>query len=235
MPQNLALIIFELVIMVLSICLHDLAQAWMANRLGDPTARMMGRITMNPAQHFDLFGMVVSPALSIFIFHNLLPYGWSKPVPMTFRNFRKKNGEMLSVAAGPAAQFLAAIFALVLLVMLKHGAPGASLWLTVVVQLAQYHMVPLDGLTGAPTIFPVMLLLYMCIVMNLFLCVFNLLPMPFLDGGKLLVHFLPYNAAKAFEQYSFYFLIAFFFIGGFVISIVLSPLLSVFQALLFSL
>jgi Zn-dependent protease len=59
--------------------------------------------------------------------------------------------------------------------------------------------------------------------------------MPFLDGGKLLVHFLPYNAAKAFEQYSFYFLIAFFFIGGFVISIVLSPLLSVFQALLFSL
>jgi Zn-dependent protease len=235
MPMTFALIVFELVIMVLSISLHDAAQAWAAERLGDPTARMMGRVTMNPAQHFDLFGMVISPALSIFVFHNLLPYGWSKPVPMTYRNFRKKNGERLAVFAGPAAQFLAAVVALVLLIVLKHTVTAAPEWLGVAIELAQVHMAPAMGLASAPTIFPVLLLLYMAIVMNLFLCVFNLLPMPFLDGGKILVHYLPYNAARTFEQYSLYFVFAFFFIGGYIISIFLSPLLVVFQSLLFSL
>jgi Zn-dependent protease len=69
-------------------------------------------------------------------------------------------------------------------------------------------------------------------MVNLLLCVFNLLPMPFLDGGKILVHFLPYNAARAFEQYSFYFMIAFFLIGGRLVGIVFGPLLAIFTVLL---
>jgi Zn-dependent protease len=151
---------------------------------------------------------------------------------MTYRNFPKKNGEMLSVLAGPAAQFLCAIVALALLVICKHGLPGAEISLQTVVLLAVSHVAPYDGLAGQPSIFPLLLLLYLCIVLNLFLCVFNLLPMPFLDGGKILVHFLPYNAAQSFEKYSFYFVIAFFFIGGPVVSLVFSPLLSLFTGLL---
>jgi Zn-dependent protease len=234
-PMALALIVFELVVMVLSISLHDCAQAWMANRLGDPTARMLGRITMNPAKHFDTFGMAIAPALALFIFHNNIPYGWGKPVPMTYRNFPRKNGEMLAVVAGPAAQFLSAIVALVLLVICKHTLAGAQASLHIVVVMARTHVAPIDGLAGVPAVFPLLLLLYFCIVLNLFLCVFNLLPMPFLDGGKILVHFLPYNAAQAFERYSFYFMIAFFLIGGVLISIVFSPLLALFTAALGSL
>ena len=93
-PVSVVLIAFSLVAMILAICLHDCMQAWTANRLGDPTARMLGRITMNPAMHFDPFGTAVAPLLSIFIFHNALPYGWGKPVPMTYGNFRSKNGEV---------------------------------------------------------------------------------------------------------------------------------------------
>jgi Zn-dependent protease len=231
-PITLALIVFELVVMVLSISLHDCAQAWMANRLGDPTARMMGRISMNPAKHFDTFGMAIAPALALFIFHSNLPYGWGKPVPMTYRNFPRKNGEMLSVLAGPIAQFLSALVALILLVVFKHTLAGADASLGVVVQLALAHVAPIDGLAGVPSVFPLLLFLYFGIVLNLFLCVFNLLPMPFLDGGKILIHFLPYNAAQAFERYSFYFMIAFFLIGGFLVSLVFSPLLAIFTTLL---
>jgi Zn-dependent protease len=232
MPLSYLLIVFELFVMVLAISLHGMAQAWAANRLGDPTARMLGRITMNPAKHFDPFGMIISPFLSLFIFSNLLPYGWGSQVPMTYRNFPKKNGEMLAVCAGPAAQFLAAVVALVILVVLKHTAPGANQSMVAVMALA--FRSPVEGLDQLPTIFPLLLLLYLCIMVNLLLCIFNLLPMPFLDGGKILLHFLPYNAARKFEQYSFYFMIGFFILGGRLVGIVFGPLLMLFTSLLAS-
>lgn len=229
-PLLLVLIAFELVVMVLSISLHDCVQAWTANRLGDPTARMLGRVTMNPAAHFDVFGTAIAPLISILLFHNALPYGWGKPVPMTYRNFRQKNGELLATAAGPAVQFLAAIISLTVLLVLKHTLASASTSLGIVMFVA--HGFPVEGLDALPGIFPLLLFLYICIMVNLLLCLFNLLPMPFLDGGKILVHFLPYNAAKTFEQYSMYFAIAFFLVGGFLVGIVFGPLLAIFQVLL---
>jgi len=233
-PIDLALIVFELAVLVLSISLHDCAQAWAANRLGDPTGRMLGRITMNPAMHFDPWGMGLSPLLSIFIFHNPLPLGWGKPVPMTYRNFRAKNGEMLAVCAGPLAQMLAATIALIVLIVLKHTVAGAAQSLGLVTLLSHHIVIPDigDQLGG---IFPLLLLLYMAITMNLMLFVFNLLPMPFLDGGRILVHFLPYNAARAFERYSLYFMIGFFIFAGPLIMIGFAPLMAIFNALLISL
>src|SRR5579875_266497 len=119
MPLTFALVIFELVVMVLSISLHDSAQAWMANRLGDPTARMMNRISINPAKHFDWFGMAIWPLL--YIFFTPLILGWGKPVPMTTRNFRRgSRDEMIATLAGPAAQFFTAILALIILIVLRH-------------------------------------------------------------------------------------------------------------------
>jgi Zn-dependent protease len=227
MPLNFALIVFELVAMVLAICIHDMAQAWTANRLGDPTAKMLGRITMNPARHFDLFGMAIWPLL--YVYFSPLVLGWGKPVPMTYRNFRQKNGEMLATLAGPAAQVLAAVLVLVVLVVLKHAVPAAGESLVLAEALALRVPVPTEGLPG---IFPLLLFLYMCILMNLLLAVFNLLPVPFLDGGKILIHFLPYNAAKTFEQYSMWIMIAFFFVGFRLILIVFAPLLVIFNSLL---
>jgi Zn-dependent protease len=233
MPQNFGLILFELFVMVFAISLHGCAQAWMANRQGDPTARMMGRLTMNPAAHFDPFGTALWPLLSVFVFHNLQPLGWGKPVPMTYRNFPRKNGEMISVLAGPAAQFLAAVVSLLLLVVLKHFVAGAAAALVPVILMS--HGISLTGIDALPKIVPVMLLLYMAITSSLLLGIFNLLPMPFLDGGRILTYFLPYNAARAFERYSMYFMIAFFFIGFPLILMVFNPLMNLFNHLLLAL
>jgi Zn-dependent protease len=230
MPLNIALIVFELVIMVLAISLHDCAQAWAANRLGDPTARMLGRITLNPVQHFDLFGMAIWPVL--FIWRSPFVLGWGKPVPMTWRNFRKPNGEMLATLAGPAAQLLAAAAALIILLILKHTVPGAAASLLDVFLLTQRGPVLSDSLPG---IFPLLLLLNIAVFVNILLAVFNLMPVPFLDGGKILIHFLPYNAAKTFEQYSFYIMIAFFFLGGYILMPIFGPLFMLSQRLMLGL
>jgi Zn-dependent protease len=227
-PLNLAIIAFELVVLVLSISVHDCAQAWAANRLGDPTGRMLGRLTMNPAKHFDPWGMVVWPLL--FIFRGPLVLGWGKPVPMTYRNFRSRNGEMLAILAGPAAQLLIAVAALAMLIVFKHTMAGAAQSLSVVDALA--FRVPMEGLADLPAIFPVLLFLYLVIMVSLLLFCFNLIPMPFLDGGRILSYFLPYNAQRAFEQYSFYFMIAFFFLGFRLIMIGFVPLLAIFDGLL---
>jgi Zn-dependent protease len=232
MPLIVALVLFELVVMVLSISLHDSAQAWMANRLGDPTARMMGRISINPARHFDLFGMAIWPLLYIFI--TPLVLGWGKPVPMTTRNFRRPSrDEMLSTLAGPGMQLLVAIIALLLLVGLRYAQKDSTLSLVIASQLARRNFaVPLAGL---PSIFPIYLFLYFCILMNLLLFVFNLLPLPFLDGGKVLMHYLPYNAAQTYQRISLYLMFAFLFIGFGVIMALFGPLMTLFNTLLFTL
>jgi Zn-dependent protease len=227
-PLNLAVVAFELVVMVLVISVHDCAQAWAANRLGDPTGRMLGRLTLNPAKHFDPWGMLVWPLL--FILRSPLVLGWGKPVPMTYRNFRARNGEMLAILAGPAAQLLTAVAALLLLIVFKHTLAGAAQSLSIVDHIA--FRAPMDGLPDLPAIFPVLLFLYLVILVSLLLFCFNLIPMPFLDGGRILSYFLPYNAQRTFEQYSFYFMIAFFFIGFRLIMIGFVPLLTLFDGLL---
>jgi Zn-dependent protease len=232
MPLTFALVLFELVVMVLSISLHDSAQAWMANRLGDPTGRMMGRISLNPAKHFDLFGMLIWPVL--FIFQSPLVLGWGKPVPMTARNFRRPSrDEMVATLAGPAVQLLAAFVALIILVILRHTQSDSILSLTIAKELGMRNLaVPLNNL---PAIFPLYLFLYFCILVNLLLFVFNLIPLPFLDGGKILTHFLPYNAAKTYQSLSMWMMIGFFFLGFYVIMILFGPLMTIFNQLLFTL
>jgi Zn-dependent protease len=230
-PLNLALIAFELVVLVLAISVHDCAQAWAANRLGDPTARMLGRLTLNPAKHYNAWGMAITPLLAVFLFSNPLPFGWGAPVPMTYRNFRSKYGETLAVFAGPAAQVLVAILALLVLLVLKHSVSGVAESLDAVAPLVLYH-VPVVDLSALPGIFPLLLLLYMLIAMNLMLCILNLLPMPFLDGGRILIYFLPYNAAQALERYSFYFIFAFFVLARPLTMVFFQPLLAFFNGLL---
>lgn len=232
MPLILALVIFELLVMVLAISLHDCAQAWMANRLGDPTARMMGRMTMNPVKHFDPFGMALWPL--IYIFRSPLILGWGKPVPMTPRNFRRPSrDEMIATLAGPAAQLLAAIVALAVLIIWRHINPDANASLATAVALGLRQLgVPTEGLPG---IFPLVLFLYFCVLVNLLLFVFNLIPLPFLDGGKILMHYLPYNAAQTYQSIGLYLMFGFMFLGFGIIMMIFGPLLAIFNGLLFTL
>ena len=118
---------------------------------------------------------------------------------MTPRNFRNPSrDEMLATLAGPGAQLLAAIVALIVLVILRGAHHDSARPLIIASQLAQRNLaVPMDNL---PSIFPLYLFLYFCILVNLLLFVFNLVPLPFLDGGKILIHYLPYNAAKTFGK-----------------------------------
>jgi Zn-dependent protease len=232
MPLMYALIIFELVVMILSISLHDCAQAWAANRLGDPTARMMGRLTMNPLRHFDLLGTIIWPIL--FIFRSPLILGWGKPVTFTPRNFRNPSrDEMLATLAGPAAQLSAAIAALIALIIVRHTVAGSVYSLVVASELAMRNTSL--GTEGLPGIFPLILFLYFCILVNVLLFVFNLVPLPFLDGGKILTHYLPYNAAKTYQSLSLYLMFGFFFLGFYIIQIIFFPVMTIFKILLFSL
>lgn len=229
-PLNLITLAFTVVVMVFSLSLHDLAQAWMANRLGDPTAKMLGRMTMNPVVHFDAWGMGISPLLSFFWAHSRLPLAWSKPVPMTYRNFRSKNGEMLAVLTGPGAQLAAAIVALIVLVVLKHTNPAVA------PSLRDVQMIGLLGVgadrPALPPIFPIALLLYLTVTVNLLLLSLNVLPFPFFDGGRILEHFLPYNAAKALAGMQMWFMIGFMFLAWPLTMIVFGPLLGFFDGLL---
>ena len=233
MPVSYALVFFELVVMVLSISVHDCAQTWAADRLGDPTGRMMGRLSMNPAQHYDLLGTFLFPLLYAILRPPFI-LGWSKPVPMTAGNFRRpRRDENLALLAGPAAQFLLAVIALLVLIVLRHSDPALGDSVVIARHLAMHDLSV--GTEGLPGIFPLVLFLYFCILVNLLLFVFNLVPFPFFDGGKVLMNYLPYEMAKSYERLGMYFMIAFFFIGFGIVMLFFAPFLAIFNHLLFSL
>jgi Zn-dependent protease len=228
MDQNIALAIFEFVVLLLAISVHDAVQAWVASRLGDPTARMLGRMTLNPIKHFDILGTLIWPA--IFIFRSPLVLGWGKPLPITSRNFRRAKDEMLVYLSGPIAHLVAAGICLVLLVILKHTVAGAAMSLQIASALAFRN--PYVSTLDLPPVFPILLFFYYGILVNLLLFAFNLVPLPSLDGGKVLRYFLPYNAQRTYDSISFYLMIVFFFIGFRIILLVLVPLLAIFNGVL---
>jgi Zn-dependent protease len=228
MSLDVVLAIFEFVVLVLAISVHDCAQAWAASRLGDPTARMLGRLTLNPIRHIDVLGTLIWPA--IYIFRSPLVLGWGKPVPITPNNFRRPDrDETLVYAAGPAAHLAAAAVCLVVLLVIKHAVPAAAGTLQVAEYLALRVPIPTEGLPG---LFPIVLFLYFGILTNLLLFVFNLVPLPALDGGKILRHFLPYNAAKTFDSMGLYLMFGFMFLGFRIVLYFFSPLLGIFNQLL---
>jgi Zn-dependent protease len=185
-PQSL---ILQFAILLLSLSVHEAAHAWTANRLGDPTARQLGRITLNPLAHIDWIGTVLFPLIAMY--SGLPLFGWAKPVPVDWRNFRSPRTDFAVVAAaGPISNLLlASVVALFLFVL---GGPGG-----VTSDMARYFIVA-------------------AIVMNCVLAVFNLLPVPPLDGGNVGAGLLPVPMARALVQvrpYGFIILYALMFLG----------------------
>jgi Zn-dependent protease len=231
MSLEVALALFEFVVLLLAISVHDCAQAWVADRLGDPTAKMLGRITMNPLKHYDLLGTIIWPA--IFIFRSPLVLGWGSPIPITSRNFRRAKDEMLVYLSGPIAHLAAAAVCLIILIVMKHTVAGTTESLFIAAQLAFRN--PNVSTLDLPSVFPVLLFLYYGILVNLLLFAFNLVPLPALDGGKVLRYYLPYNAQRTYDSISLYLMIAFFFVGFGIILAIFTPLLGLFNGLLASL
>ena len=153
-------------ILIVSLSVHEAAHAWTADRLGDPTARHLGRLTVNPLKHVDLIGTVIFPLLAVY--SGLPLIGWAKPVPVTLRNLRSPRRDFAVVAlAGPVSNLLLASLGAVIVSVAASGASG--LVMNLVIFAAQ---------------------------MNVLLAVFNLIPVPPLDGGNVLAGLVPESFAR---------------------------------------
>lgn len=148
------------IVLVASLCIHEWAHAFTADKLGDDTPRLQGRVTLNPLAHMDLFGSVIFPLLSIFVFPGGLLFGWGRPVMINPSNFtpHRARGEILTTLAGPLSNLLLALIAAV--------AGGFAV-------------------RADPRTFE---LVQVMLGLNVALAVFNLIPLPPLDGGQLLRH-----------------------------------------------
>lgn len=233
MNQDFVLILFQVVALIFAFSVHECAHAWTAWRLGDPTARMLGRVTLNPIKHLDPWGSVLMPLIALVYHWPLL--GWAKPTPVTPRNFKNyTRDDILVTVAGPISNLLLATAALILLLIIKHVVPGGGVAVFTAMALATHY--PGVSTENLPALFPIALLLYFIILINLLLFVFNLVPFPPLDGSRVLRHFLPYNALQVYDRMGFFALWIFMLVaGGFVFRLFLSPLQTAFDSILMTL
>jgi Zn-dependent protease len=177
-PISPAEIFIALIVLLFSLTVHEMAHAWSADRLGDPTARLLGRVSLNPIVHADLIGTIVFPLIAMVSGAPLL--GWAKPVPVNIRYLRHPRRDyVLVAAAGPASNLVLAVCAATVLAIMPIS-PQTLDQPTVTVPLAA--------------------ILSQLIRLNVLLAVFNMIPIPPLDGGNVLAGLLPVSMAAMFNR-----------------------------------
>lgn len=195
-----------------AITIHEVAHGWVANKLGDPTARMLGRLTLNPVKHIDLIGTIIVPGLLLILGGFI--FGWAKPVPITWQNLKNPRRDIALVAlAGPGSNFLMALIWGAIAKMGMMLGPSTSMTATLIVYM---------GFAG--------------ISINLVLMTLNLIPIPPLDGSRVVSVFLKGRIAIAYsriEQFGFWILLALIFTG--VLSYIMLPPLHFLQGLILNL
>lgn len=158
--------------LLVSLTFHEAAHAWSADRLGDPTARLLGRLSLNPAVHVDMIGTVVFPLIAMLTGFPLI--GWAKPVPVDTRHLRAPRRDFALIAlAGPVSNLVLAIAGAIVVHVLAQVGPAAELLLNAFMRF---------------------------VMINVLLAVFNLIPIPPLDGGNVLMGILPASAAAVIDR-----------------------------------
>lgn len=193
-PERIQMLSIQLVPFILAVVSHEYAHGWIANRWGDNTAKLQGRLTWNPVPHIDPIGTLLFPMINMLSGMNLL-FGWAKPVPIDPRQFRKYGPGLFWVSlAGPGMNFILAVISSIAFCSIYRWVPHDL-----------YLYEPLIGMA------------YISVSLNYALGIFNLIPLPPLDGSKIVEAFLPLRLAQKFEtltQYSFFILIALLFSGA---------------------
>ncbi|MFA6095056.1 MAG: site-2 protease family protein [Candidatus Paceibacterota bacterium] len=174
--------VFSIAVFIISVMMHEVSHGYTANALGDPTAKFAGRLTLNPLKHIDMFGSVILP-LVLVLSGAPFVFGWAKPVPYNPYNLRnKKWGSLLVAIAGPLSNLAIAVsFGLLLRAGMFFGYVNQSIVEVVTI----------------------------IVFVNVLLAIFNLIPIPPLDGSKILMAFLPFDWKLRIERYEQYFFIIF--------------------------
>ncbi len=217
-------ILFQVIAFLFAISVHESAHAWMANRCGDPTARMLGRITLNPIKHIDLFGTVLLPLIALLAHIPLL--GWAKPTPVDPRNFKNPvRDDIFTSMVGPISNFMVATGATLLLLMIGLTSSfGRG-----VVRGVPMGYIPSDSNS---ILVPLCLFVYELMVINVVLGVFNLIPVPPLDGSHVLRHFLPDTIRRGYDAVGWVGLLALIYLAPGLLGRLLNPVLNIFRYVL---
>lgn len=230
---SFAIAIFEFVLLIFSLSVHECSHAWMASRLGDQTARLQGRVTLNPMYHIDPVGTLLFPALMIFgpfiglsMFGGML-VGWAKPTPVISRNFTKiRRDENLVTMAGPVSNLL-----IVLVAFLVLAAISISGGRQMVRSTFEGGLLTGNAASGLQA---VVLLCTLAIFINLALFFFNLFPIPPLDGSRLVRNVLPYSAVQTYDRIPFWVsYMLMLLVGGYVLRLLMGPALALVTLALF--
>jgi Zn-dependent protease len=179
--------------LLFAMVLHEYAHGWAAERCGDPTAKLQGRLTINPLAHIDPFGTIILPLICLILPGSFL-LGWAKPVPIDPRNMRQPRRDMaLVAAAGPAMNLALAVASALLLAALFVFDPSLA------IRQAADSSSPSPSL-ATMFLLPIAVMAFYSVLINVFLALFNLIPVPPLDGGRILTSVLPAKPARALAR-----------------------------------
>jgi Zn-dependent protease len=222
--QTAVQIFYQMIAFLFAISVHESAHAWTASRCGDPTARMLGRVSLNPIRHIDLFGTIILPLVAAISHIPLL--GWAKPTPVDPRNFRHPMlDDILTSVAGPVSNFIVATGALLLLGGISLSSAAGH---TVVTGLTGSF----GGIASDSALTPIAMLLYVLMIINIVLAVFNLIPVPPLDGSHVLRHFLSDPVRAVYDRIGFFALLALVYLAPGLISGLIGPFVRFYLSML---
>jgi Zn-dependent protease len=216
--------VFQAIAFLFAISVHESAHAFTAWRCGDPTAKMLGRVSLNPIRHIDIMGTLIMPAICLITGFPVI--GWAKPTPVDPRNFGHEiRDDILTSMAGPISNFLVATLAVICLMLISLSSPQASL----IVKAAA--MLGYPGISNSALV-PISVLLYQGMVINVLLGVFNLIPVPPLDGSHVVRHMLSERTRDIYDRVGIVGLILLLLVGGNLLMAMMSPFLAIFNSLL---